>query len=189
MSFSSSLSSVEQLENSASTSVINALIHFVNDELKPEIKYECKISLLTVTATNESWIPLKLRVRPYDFVIFKSSNDAEILLFTISFSQMIGVMLHPDKYEIRIETKPSITSFSGWFVLRCMCGEDYEFIADWLQSRSSEQYKQIVFEYKTKAQDKRYGLIVSDKLVSKIEKPRLIHKPYKQGQLTFKIYV
>jgi hypothetical protein len=167
--------------------------------------YECRAELLCVSAANEAWVKVKCRIRPYDLVLFREDykhhphQKQTIQLALIPYAQIVGIMLNPDNNEIRAETKPQITSYSGWYVIRFNDFEDYESVKELIMNKSLDVAKHIIYEYKTKQQDLRFGLI--DNLLTsltsgggangksnKVETPKLITKPYKTGWLTFKVY-
>lgn len=159
-------------------------------ELIQEYSFETKVSILATTISNPMWCEVYMRMRKSDMYFFrlevakKTKQTRAVSILKCCYQNIIGVMLHPDSYEIRLEQR----HMSGWYTFQCKSGIDYETIVDLLQTHALEpMYKNIVFTYKTRQQDKRYGLIPqTEKDVGKFEE-QLVQKPYKHGTLTFRI--
>ena len=163
----------------------------VNDD---EFDYKCAANILCVTAANEAWTDVECKIRTFDILISRIDRNAAIQLHIVSYAQIVGVILNPDNNEIRVEVKPQITRYSGWFIIRFCGAGEYERVVELLQTKSIDNgiCKHIVYEYKSKQQDVRFGLIDScwrgSKSINKIQKGRFLKKSYKTGWITYKIY-
>jgi hypothetical protein len=155
--------------------------------------FETRVSILATTAACPIWNEVFLRVRKQDMVFFyfqknkKTKQREVVLLHTITYSSLVNVMLNPDSYELRFETKSILFTYSGWFTIVCKSGIDYDTILEIVQNKSLEYNKHIIFEYKTRQQDKRYGLIDSNEKDFGVFIEQIIHRPYKQGVLQFRV--
>ena len=149
--------------------------------------FETNVSILATTISCPMWYHSVMRIRKMESgvcLLFVTSKDTVMHILPLSI--MSYVMLNPDNYEVRIESKPIHFTNSGWFIFRFENGMEYEMFVDKLQTYSSEVYKNIVFEYKTKQQDKRYGLISNEESRTGLEK--IIHRQFKNGYLNYRVY-
>jgi hypothetical protein len=152
-----------------------------------QVLFEFPTNLLLTTIANEVWVAITIKVRQFDILLTRVERVERVergeVLHTIAFAHLSTVMMNPDNSELRLESK----LYSGWFTLKFDSYFDYEHILDYIQRRSAEVFKQIVFEFKTIQQDKRYHLVDYDTLSSRA-RPIVVHKQFKQQQLLFRIY-
>ena len=146
----------------------------------PEKVEEIPISLLATTALAPMWCDFTLQLHPYSIKLTRPTISIEIFLALIT-----SVILNPDNHEIRIETKES----QGWFVIKCQHQYDYEVCVHFIQTKATEVFKQIIFEFKTIEQDKRYGLLDVGYKQKQNNQRMIIKKQFKQSFIHFKVMV
>jgi len=184
-------------------SVSSSLERKPGDLSNNDVLFECSCEILATTIASEMWIDLRCQVRKHDIFFFRknvatsfgkySSLNAEetvMPMYTIMYYNLNTIMMNPDSYELRFDARSALFSFGGWFTIRFKTMKVWETVVDILQTRCVEQYKYVVFEYKTKQQDLRYGLITSDRELPN-QLPTLVQKPFRlnpNATITYRIY-
>jgi len=158
---------------------------FADDNLtSQDFLQEIQVDILLTTISCPIWSTVMLQIRKSELILYRTAIEHKtrekrtIKLHCIPFAAISEIVLNPDNTEISIETKTS----NGYFTLRL--GEKYIDIVEALQQRSAEQYRHIIWQYKTKAQDKKYGLLSPTDKDALCTKPTMIHR----GNLLFRVY-
>jgi len=153
-------------------------------DIDSKIHSQMMVKVLATTISNEMWVDMKCQLLDNSISFLRSFDKLKLHILPLQL--VSNVMLNPDKHEIRIQLKPIFTIYTGWFTFLCQDG--YDDIVEYLHTKSTEQYKQIVFEFKTKQQDKKFGLI-DDIKSSKMEREAFVKREVKGGKyVVYKIW-
>ena len=150
-----------------------------NNKEEDENEDTIQIQVLLTTIACPVWIQMYLKCRDFELLFVRQQQQS----YQISFVLITTVVLHPAENEIRIDTK----QHSGSFVLRTMDKKVYEFLVEFIQTKASEVFKQIVFEYKTIEQDKQFGLLDEHFKPKYNNITTIIKVPFKKQHIHFRV--
>jgi len=167
---------------------------FKDTELLEDYIVECPVKILTTTISNPMYCDAFFRIHKTDLLFYRKSIEKKtreirmVHLFTIPYTNILSFIMNPDSHELILDLKPTRFSHSGWFTFRFLSADAYEDVIETLQGCEGIRGKHILWEYKTKAQDKRYGLLGSNEREQSCTRPVIVQKTVKGNQLSFRVY-